>query len=93
MLDHRDVVMLTPIDTLDRFEAFNMAPPVEVFPASELSQRVNTLPNGRRRKGKPIDLSTCELLEMVQYSCGLKGEKVSRQAVIQCHPVVKLFRR
>ncbi len=69
-----------------------MAPPIEVFPASELSHRVNTLPNGRLRKGEAIDLDDCELLELVQYDCGLKGPK-SRQAVIQCWPVVKLFRR
>ena len=70
-----------------------MAPPVETFPASELAYRVNILPNGKRRKGGDIDLSKCELLEFVQYSCGLRGNQKSRQAVIQCEPVVKLFRR
>ena len=70
-----------------------MAPPIEAFPASELLHRVNVLPNGRRRKGEDIDLKKCDLLELVQYSCHLKGDPKSRQAVIQCEPVVKLFRR
>lgn len=70
-----------------------MAPPVETFPASELAWRVNTLPNGKRRKGGDIDLSKCELLELVQYACHLKqGERLG-QDVIQCAPVVKLFRK
>ena len=64
-----------------------MGPPVESFPTSELAMRVNILPNGRRRKGGDIELSRCELLELVQYSCHLKGD------VIQCEPIVKLFRR
>ena len=70
-----------------------MGPPIETFPASELAHHINTLPNGKRRKGKEIELSKCELLELVQYSCHLQGERDSRQAVIQCEPVVKLFRR
>lgn len=70
-----------------------MAPPVEAFPASELAERINALPNGRRRKGGDIDLSKCELLELVQYSCHLEMTPKSRQAVIQCEPVVKLFRK
>ena len=70
-----------------------MAPPLEPFPLSELEARINTLPNGRRRKGGDIDLRKCELLELVQYECGLKGSQKDRQAIIQCAPVVKLFRR
>ena len=70
-----------------------MAPHVETFSVSELAYRINTLPNGKRRKGGDIDLSKCELLELVQYSCGLKGGRKSRQAVIRCEPVVKLFRK
>lgn len=70
-----------------------MAPPIEAFPASELTERINTLPNGRRRKGGDIHLSKCELLELVQYSCHLKGSPQSRQSIIQCEPVVKLFRK
>ena len=70
-----------------------MAPLVEVFPASQLPDRVQVLPNGKRRKGEPIDLTKCELREFVQYACHLKGDRKSPQAVIQCEPVVKLFRR
>ena len=65
----------------------SMGPPIESFPTSELAVRVNMLPNGRRRKGGGIEISRGELLELVQYSCHLKGN------IIQCEPVVKLFRR
>ena len=64
-----------------------MGPPNESFSTSELAMRVNMLPNGRRRKGGDIETSRGELLELAQYSCKLKGN------VIQCEPVVKLFRR
>lgn len=70
-----------------------MAPPIEAFPISELEDRINVQSNGRRRKGGDIDLRKCELLELVQYECGLKGRERGRRAVIQCAPVVKLFRR
>ncbi len=70
-----------------------MAPPIEAFPVSELEERVNIQLNGRRKKGGDIDLRKCELLELVQYECGLRGNEKDRRAVIQCAPVVKLFRR
>ena len=70
-----------------------MPPPVETFPVSELGYRVNIVPNGKRRKGGDIDMSKCELLELVQYSCGLKESQTLGPKVIQCEPVVKLFRR
>ena len=70
-----------------------MGPPIEAFPPSELAMRVNILPNGRRRKGGDIEISGCELLELVQYSCHLKGSPTSQESVIQCEPIVKLFRR
>ncbi len=70
-----------------------MAPPLEAFPVSELAWRMNTLPNGKRRKGGDIDLNKCELLELVQYSCHLKKANGFGQDVIQCAPVVKLFRK
>ena len=70
-----------------------MAPPVEEFPVSELENRVNVQSNGRRRKGGDIDLRKCELLELVQYECGLEGDEKDRDSVIVCAPVVKLFRR
>ena len=70
-----------------------MAPPIEAFPISELEDRINVQSNGRRRKGKDIDLRKCELLELVQYECGLKGSEKDRRSIIQCEPMVKLFRR
>lgn len=70
-----------------------MAPPIEAFPVSELHHRVNVLPNGKRRKGGDVDLNKCDLMELVQYSCHLKGDPKSTNAVIQCEPVVKLFRK
>ena len=70
-----------------------MAPPIEAFPASELHFRVNVLPNGKRKKGGDFDLRKCELLELVQYSCHLEGNRKTREAVIQCEPVVKFFRK
>ena len=70
-----------------------MSPLVETFLASELADRVQVLPNGKRRKGEAVDLKKCELLELVQYACHLKGDASSPHAVIQCAPVAKLFRR
>ena len=70
-----------------------MTPPIEPFPASELHHRVNVLPNGKRRKGGDIDLKQCELMELVQYACHLKGDPKVKSSVIQCEPVVKLFRK
>lgn len=70
-----------------------MAPPIDEFPATELAWRVNILPNGKRRKGGDIKISKCELLELVQYSCHLKKGNTLHQEVIQCAPVVKLFRK
>ncbi|KAL8668621.1 MAG: hypothetical protein Q9168_006762 [Polycauliona sp. 1 TL-2023] len=67
-----------------------MAPPIETFPASQLPYRVQVAANGKRRKGKEIKLNECELMEMVQYSCWLEGEKMDN---ITCKPIVKLFRR
>lgn len=67
-----------------------MAPPIETFPASQLPYRIQVAANGKRRKGKKIQLSDCELREMVQYSCWLEGTK---KDVTICKPIVKLFRR
>ena len=69
-----------------------MAPPIKSFPVSELSQHINTLPNGKRRKGGDIDVTKCDLVELVQYSCHLKGDPKTN-AVIQCEPVVRVFHK
>lgn len=70
-----------------------MPPPVEEFLASDLDHHIQVLPSGKRRKGEAIDLKKCELLELVQYACQLKGNPSSPHAVIECAPVAKLFRR
>ena len=70
-----------------------MAPTKNTFLCSELEQRIHELPNGKRRKGQAIDLKDCELMELVQYACSLKGSPNSAQSIIQCEPVVKLFRK
>ncbi|KAI4223453.1 MAG: hypothetical protein L6R36_005419 [Xanthoria steineri] len=67
-----------------------MAPPIETFPASQLPYRIQAAANGKRRKGKEINLNECELMEMVQHSCWLEGVK---QDLTVCKPIVKLFRR
>lgn len=69
-----------------------MTPPVEIFPASELPARVNTTSKGKRRKGESVDLHKCRLLEMLQYNCYVKDEKI-RGSPIRCEPVERLFRR
>ncbi|KAI5853216.1 hypothetical protein DFP73DRAFT_535590 [Morchella snyderi] len=61
--------------------------PITTFPASALTQHINTnVRTGRRRK-QPIDLSKCELLEMVQWDCRVEnGQNL-------CWPIERLFRR
>jgi len=63
-----------------------MAPPVEVFPSSELPDRVQVTTHNQLRK-RAVELDKCEPLEMVQYSCYLDGD------IVKCEPVVRLFRR
>ena len=81
-----------------------MSPPVEAFPVSELDDRVNVQPNGKRRKGGDIDLRKCELLELVQYECYFVTDRRAtsavmlyklrrQQPIVRCTPMVKLFRR
>jgi Mitochondrial export protein Som1 len=62
--------------------------PVEAFPAKELEERVNVLPNSKARY-PPIKLSDCELLKLTQYKC--HPEPKSRQVV--CKPFMRLFRK
>lgn len=70
-----------------------MTPPIEAFAVSELEDRINVQSNNRRKKGGDIDLRKCELLELIQYECRLQGSKEDRRSIIQCAPLVKLFRR
>ncbi|KAG6028763.1 hypothetical protein E4U19_001329 [Claviceps sp. Clav32 group G5] len=75
-----------------------MTPPCHAFPASDLPSRIQVDVNGRRRKqepslaGKKIDLSTCELLRMVQYKCDVEDPSIKESPVL-CFPVERLFRR
>lgn len=69
-----------------------MAPPVATFPASDLPLAAQSNLRGRKRKGFDGDLKACELLEMLQYNCGVE-EPGKRDSVVRCWPVVKLFRR
>lgn len=74
-----------------------MAPLVPIFPTPSLPERVQILQTTtykeKRRKGGPIDLEKCALLEMLQYSCNPPAEGVPEPGVVRCKPVVRLFRR
>lgn len=70
-----------------------MAPPVDVFPASELAERVQLTAQHRRRK-PPVDLKKCELLEMIQYDCRVdEGPGSGGRGKVLCTPIERLFRR
>ncbi|PYI22795.1 hypothetical protein BO99DRAFT_399533 [Aspergillus violaceofuscus CBS 115571] len=73
-----------------------MAPLVPVFHAETLPEHVNISTKNfqeKRRKGGPVDLEKCQLLEMVQYSCNPPQGGIPKPGVIVCQPVVRLFRR
>ena len=73
-----------------------MPPLVPLFPASELTERVQVVQSGfkeKRRKGPPVELNKCVLLEMVQYSCNPPSEGIQSPGVVKCKPLVRLFRR
>jgi len=69
-----------------------MAPPVEAFPSWQLDTRVQFRADGKRRK-TPVDLKDCQLKEMIQYACDLKGPLSNPRSVVECEPIVRLFRR
>lgn len=73
-----------------------MAPPCHTFPAQELPSRIQENVHGKRRKleggARRIDLSTCELLQMIQYSCEVQ-HPADRDSPVLCYPVERLFRR
>jgi len=73
-----------------------MAPPCYSFPASELPDKVQETTEGKRRKMEAgvrrIDLSACEIFEMVQYKCEIRDPSV-RNSAVQCFAVDRLFRR
>lgn len=73
-----------------------MAPLVPIFSTEDLPHRVQITHRGfkeKRRKGEPIDLTKCELMELVQYSCNPPEEGLQAPGVIKCKPIVRLFRR
>ncbi|KAH7148953.1 hypothetical protein EDB81DRAFT_481713 [Dactylonectria macrodidyma] len=73
-----------------------MGYPCQVFPASELPDRVQTDLKGRKRKlesgERSVELNGCELFEMLQYKCEIK-EPVKWDSTVQCHTVDRLFRK
>lgn len=73
-----------------------MAPLIPIFPTTDLPDRVQIVHSAfkeKRRKGDPIDLEKCALLELVQYSCNPPSEGIQAPGVVKCKPVVRLFRR
>lgn len=72
-----------------------MAPPCHSFPASQLPEKIQLNTKGRKRKtpgGRDVDLSACELLSMMQYSCFVDRPD-QRNSPVRCWPVQRLFRR
>jgi mitochondrial inner membrane protease subunit SOM1 len=72
--------------------AIVMAPPVEIWSASGLPDRVQVTMKGRLRKDR-IQLKDCELLEMLQYECAVQDGRRDKEATVICGPVERLFRR
>ncbi|KAK2747984.1 hypothetical protein FQN57_001575 [Myotisia sp. PD_48] len=73
-----------------------MAPLVESWPATELPTRLQVQQRGyidRRRKGAPLDLSSCPLYEWTQYSCNPANESPPEPGVVNCTTIIRLFRR
>jgi len=71
-----------------------MPPPVDVFPAEMLPQRIQYNEKSKVRKtqsGKRIDLSSCPLSEMLQYNCTVKDSRPG--GLVICEPVLRQFRR
>lgn len=70
-----------------------MAPLVETFHPSRLQQHLQYTAEGKLRK-TPVDLKKdCELKELIQYECDLRGPKESPRSKVVCEPVLRLFRR
>jgi hypothetical protein len=73
-----------------------MAPLVPVFSTESLPDHVNTVRRNfqdKRRKGQPVELKDCPLLEMTQYSCNPPNDGIPEAGRVVCKPIVRLFRR
>lgn len=69
-----------------------MAPFVTAFPAEELPYRSQVNAGGKKRKGFDGELKTCELLEMMQYTCDVERPE-KRESRVICFQIERLFRR
>jgi Mitochondrial export protein Som1 len=73
-----------------------MAPLVPVFHTPDLPSRIQIEHRAfkeKRRKGGPLDLDKCDLMELVQYSCNPPEAGIQAPGVVKCVPIVRLFRR
>ncbi|KAL4962897.1 uncharacterized protein BDV14DRAFT_177499 [Aspergillus stella-maris] len=74
-----------------------MAPLVPMFDAEKLPEHVNIITRNfteeKRRKGGPIDLEKCQLMEMTQYSCNPPSKGIPQPGTVVCQPLARLFRR
>lgn len=71
--------------------------PLQSFPLSELPDHSHEYDvNGKTKIRKPpIDFETCDLYELVQYSCVKKARSANTDGGkrLECWPFVRLFRR
>lgn len=85
--------------TLVEVKAFElvstMTPPCHSFPVSQLQSQIQINVDGKKRKtegGKAVELSACELLDLVQYRCEVEHPN-QRNSPVLCYPVQRWFRR
>lgn len=73
-----------------------MAPPCPSINAPELPVKIQQDGQGKKRKleagKKDIDLSACELFEMLQYKCEVQ-RPLTRESPVRCFAVDRTFRR
>lgn len=69
-----------------------MAPLIEAFPSSQLQERAQFKPDGKKRK-PAINLKDCALKEMLQHTCDLDGPREDPRSKVVCEPVLRVFRR
>lgn len=72
-----------------------MTPPCPNFHPSQLPQQIQFKIDGRKRKtegGKDIDLSSCELMGLLQYDCSIEHPQ-RQDSKVMCYPVQRWFRR